>query len=67
MYVRTERTEACSKCGAVNQTERVDRDGDTFIRCRKCGHEKLIQSLSANCDSLAVYRAYNHINQYYEF
>lgn len=30
----------CSSCGAINFTETVNRNYQTFIRCRSCGHEK---------------------------
>jgi len=32
----------CSKCGAIDNTESVTRDEETFIRCCSCGHEKLL-------------------------
>ncbi len=45
MYIHIEEETECSKCGKKNYTEQVTRGMETFIRCRKCGHEKLTSTL----------------------
>lgn len=50
MYLHTHQDKECSACGAINQTEIVERGNnyfvpycvETFIRCTRCGHEKQI-------------------------
>jgi uncharacterized Zn finger protein len=47
MYVNIPENTKCSKCGAENNSERVERHHETFRRCRTCGHEKLIWTTKA--------------------
>ena len=53
MYININQDKECSKCGKVNFTETVYRDNESYIRCRKCGHEKLLwtQSTSGSINS----------------
>lgn len=61
MYIHIHQDKKCSLCGAVNQTEIVERGNNhwgfnhwtvncvkTFIRCTRCGHEKEIYTTSSN-------------------
>lgn len=45
MYI-PEPKKKCSKCKSIQHPETVHRDDKTYLRCRECGHEKLIASLT---------------------
>ncbi len=51
MYMQILENNKCSKCGAMNYTESVNREMKTFIRCRGCGHEKLTSILTVSNSS----------------
>ena len=42
MYIEIKQDKQCGQCLALNQHEIVWRGNEQIIRCRKCGHEKLI-------------------------
>jgi len=48
MYIHVHQDMKCSKCGAINHTEHVTRNNQTFIRCVKCNHEKLLWTMTTN-------------------
>lgn len=48
MYVQIQENNQCSKCGTMNYTESVTREMKTFIRCRSCGHEKHVSTLTVS-------------------
>lgn len=56
MYFHVHQDKQCSMCGALNQTEIVERGNriwlvgfvQTFIRCTKCGHEKEIYTTASS-------------------
>ena len=61
MYIQIQENNKCSKCNTLNYTERVTRGMETFIRCRNCGHEKLISTLTVNNPSGNIsYQALNN-------
>jgi len=46
MYIQLPQPDKkCSKCNTINCTESVTIDNKTFLRCRICGHEKLISTI----------------------
>lgn len=47
MFVEIKKSKKCSKCGAVDHCETVMRKHESFIRCLKCGHEKLVWSITS--------------------
>lgn len=55
MYVQIPERNKCSKCSVINYTESVTRGMETFIRCRKCGHEKLVSTLTVSDNSSHLY------------
>lgn len=47
MYIRTtHQDKQCGQCSALNQHETVWRGNENIIRCRRCGHEKVIAKLT---------------------
>lgn len=57
MYIHTHRDIKCSACGAMNNSETVTRpimNGSVTIRrCRTCGHESIISTLTTNATSIS--------------
>ncbi len=64
MYIEIKKETECSKCKTRDYTETVLRDNSTFIRCRKCGHEKLISTTTVTTNTKSViYNARDYDNK----
>lgn len=46
MYINIQRDKQCGQCSALNQHETVWRNFEHVLRCRRCGHEKVIAVLT---------------------
>ena len=46
MYIETLQDKQCGQCSALNQHETILRGNENIIRCRRCGHEKVITVLT---------------------
>jgi len=46
MYINIQQDKQCGQCSALNQHETVWRGNEHIIRCRRCGHEKVIAVLT---------------------
>ncbi len=66
MYIQIHQDMECSKCGSINNTETVNRDMSTYIRCRSCGHEKTNSTLtvSNHLTGAPPAASVNYINSY---
>ena len=48
MYYHTGDHWICSECNSLDAIEHVTRKNQTFIRCTRCGHEKLTSTLTVS-------------------
>jgi len=47
MYIQIdEPAKRCSQCESIGLTEYITRGNQYLIRCRKCGHEKIISEIT---------------------
>jgi uncharacterized Zn finger protein len=46
MYINIQQDKQCGQCSALNQHETVWHNNEYIIRCRRCGHEKVIAVLT---------------------
>lgn len=63
MYIKLpESDKKCSKCGAINQTERTERGEfpnlTVYLVCTVCGHRKIISKTTSFSDS-GYFHVYN--------
>lgn len=48
MYINTQQDKRCGQCSALNQHETVWHGDTHIIRCRRCGHEKVIAKITTS-------------------
>jgi len=61
MFIQTYKKVVCSKCGATDCYETVHGNGKVIKRCKKCGHEKVIMTITTtNTTEDGVMYIYNN-------
>jgi uncharacterized Zn finger protein len=59
MFIEIKNDKKCSQCGSINFHEYVTRLDEQLIRCRSCGHQKVIARLTTSSTERVSYQSQN--------